>query len=199
MSIKLKGVNEMKKTLLILIFVFLLFVPVFASNLTDDETAGIILMREEEKLARDVYTVLYEEWGIKTFYNIAKSEQKHFDAIGDELIKEFGLEDPVAEDIPGVFNSPELQELYDMLIEKGTESVEGAIEVGLTIEDLDMYDLQSLIDSTENELIKTVYGNLLKGSGNHMQAFYKQADKYNYEYQLQYISQEQYESIISGK
>jgi len=189
----------MKKTLLIVIFLFLVFIPVFASDLTDEEIAGILLMREEEKLARDVYTALYEEWGIKSFLNIAQSEQTHFETIGDQLIDAFGLEDPVKEDVPGVFSSPELQELYDMLIEKGAASVEGAIEVGLTIEDLDMYDLQSLIDSTDNQIIEKVYESLQMGSANHMEAFYNQAEKYDFEYQLQYISQEQYEAIKDGK
>ena len=45
--------------------------------LTDEEIAGLKLMREEEKLARDVYMVLYEQWNLPIFSNIANSEQAH--------------------------------------------------------------------------------------------------------------------------
>ena len=38
-------------------------------------------MREEEKLARDVYLTLYDIWGTPAFNNIASSEQTHMDAV----------------------------------------------------------------------------------------------------------------------
>lgn len=38
-------------------------------------------MREEEKLARDVYLTFGEKWGLTLFTNIAKSEQTHTDAV----------------------------------------------------------------------------------------------------------------------
>ncbi|MGI9258025.1 MAG: DUF2202 domain-containing protein, partial [Gammaproteobacteria bacterium] len=39
------------------------------------EEAGILFMREEEKLARDVYLALGEQWGMNVFDNISSSEQ----------------------------------------------------------------------------------------------------------------------------
>ena len=44
---------------------------------TNHSEDGLSYMREEEKLARDVYLALYEKWGIRTFLNIAKAEQQH--------------------------------------------------------------------------------------------------------------------------
>ncbi|MDP2030099.1 MAG: DUF2202 domain-containing protein [Thiobacillus sp.] len=41
----------------------------------------LLFMREEEKLARDVYLTLYETWGLAVFSNIASSEQSHMDAL----------------------------------------------------------------------------------------------------------------------
>ena len=49
--------------------------------LTPEEAAGLTLMREEEKLARDVYQYLYEQWGQRVFKNIAGSEQTHMNAV----------------------------------------------------------------------------------------------------------------------
>ena len=49
--------------------------------LTDDETYWLTYMREEEKVARDVYLYLNEKWNVRIFKNIAASEQTHMDAI----------------------------------------------------------------------------------------------------------------------
>ena len=45
------------------------------ATLTAEETAGLLYMVEEEKLARDVYDALYALWGQSTFQSIAVSEQ----------------------------------------------------------------------------------------------------------------------------
>ncbi len=86
--------------------------------LSADEAAGLAYMREEEKLARDVYTALYEIWQYPIFGNISRSEQRHMDAVR-VLIDRYDLQDPAATDIPGTFESRELQELYNELLETG--------------------------------------------------------------------------------
>ncbi|MDK2464101.1 MAG: DUF2202 domain-containing protein, partial [Candidatus Korarchaeota archaeon] len=50
-------------------------------DLAEEEIQGLLYMREEEKLARDVYLTLYEKWGLPIFQNIARSEQTHMDAV----------------------------------------------------------------------------------------------------------------------
>ncbi|HUV93138.1 MAG TPA: DUF2202 domain-containing protein, partial [Anaerolineales bacterium] len=62
-------------------------------DLTEVEAEGLIFMREEEKLARDVYLTLYDQWDIPIFQNIARSEQTHTDAIKN-LLDTYGLVDP---------------------------------------------------------------------------------------------------------
>ena len=52
-----------------------------ASDLSTTEAEALVFMREEEKLARDVYQLLYAQWGQKVFSNIAVSEQQHMDAV----------------------------------------------------------------------------------------------------------------------
>lgn len=165
-------------------------------ELSTEDIYGLLLMREEEKLARDVYLELYDKWELNIFQNIAKSEQTHTDAV-KVLLDAYEIEDPVINDERGVFRNQDLQELYSQLVEKGSESLENAIIVGLTIEDLDIKDLNKLLDETQNKDIKMVYENLVKGSRNHLRSFYKQAQKNNVEYSAQYISQEEFDSIIS--
>ena len=97
----------MKKTMnltlmLLALFTFTISGTVMAGNtnkkgdveaLNAEEEAGLLFMREEEKLARDVYLELFDEWGLRVFENIAESEQKHMDAVL-YLLGKYGLEDP---------------------------------------------------------------------------------------------------------
>jgi len=42
-----------------------------------DEVKWLRFMREEEKLARDVYLKLFDTWKLTVFSRIARSEQRH--------------------------------------------------------------------------------------------------------------------------
>jgi len=112
-------------------------------------------MREEEKLARDVYQVLYQQWGHQVFANIFQSEQRHMDAV-KALLDKYNLVDPVTDSRVGVFTAPEMQTLYDSLITEGRTSLVAAFNVGATIEDLDIKDLYELLEKTDNDDIKMV-------------------------------------------
>ena len=143
---------------------------VAAGTLEELEADELTFMREEEKLARDVYLVLGEQYDVNIFDNIAESEQSHMDAVG-KLIDKYGLEDPVGENGIGVFENAELQDLYNELIAKGTQSLADAYEVGIIIENADIEDLVVAIADTDNADIQNVYSSLLAGSQNHLEAF----------------------------
>lgn len=166
------------------------------NDLSQEEIDGLILMREEEKLARDVYLFLGEKWHLNIFNNIAESEQTHTDAV-KFLLDRYSIEDPVKPDKLGVFDSKELSGIYDSLIEKGINSLFDALIVGATVEDLDIKDLEDLLGQTDNEDIKVTYENLQKGSRNHLRAFVRQIEKNGGEYSPSYISNETYNAIIS--
>lgn len=142
-----------------------------ASGLSPEEAADLLFMREEEKLARDVYTALYATWQVPVFQNIAASEQKHMDAI-KVLLDTYGLTDPAL--APGKFTDPTLQALYDQLVAQGSISLAEALKVGASIEEIDIRDLQERIAQTDNSDIQWTYNNLLKGSYNHLKAFTNQ-------------------------
>lgn len=167
------------------------------SLLTDREEHWLILMREEEKLARDVYQTLGDMWGMRIFSNIASSEQTHTDAI-KTLLERYGVNDPVADDTVGVFTDPEMQKLYDNLTDQGSESLLSALIVGATIEDLDIDDLDKAMAENTKEDIEIVYQNLQKGSRNHMRAFVRQIESNGGTYTPQYISLSDYEAILSS-
>ena len=183
---------------LITIIMMVSLSALFAGALSTEDAEEVLWVREEEKLARDVYLTLYEQWGLTTFRNIADSEQKHMDAVNEELIIPYGLEDPVTTDTMGVFTNPELQAIYNQLIEKGSASIEDAVEIGMMIEDMDIFDLQEAMDKTDNADIIRVFSSLENGSENHMRAFYRQVEKYGISYSPEYISQEEMNAILSG-
>ncbi len=167
------------------------------SKLSDKEIAGLILMREEEKLARDVYTTLGNIWGKRVFLNISASEQTHTEAI-KVLLTRYDIKDPVTDDTVGVFTSKDMQELYNTLTTNGKVSLTDALIVGATIEDLDIRDLENLKKETTKEDILITYNNLQKGSRNHMRAFVKNIQASGGSYIPQYISQSEYNEIIAA-
>lgn len=169
---------------------------VVAEQTTRTVEDGIIHMREEEKLARDVYLALYEQWGMRIFANIARSEQQHMDAVA-ALLAYQGIEDPVAEASPGEFTLPQMQTLYDDLVARGSSSLVEALTVGAIIEDLDIADLTELLESSEDVLITRVYTALLEGSERHMRSFSGLLDRLGSSYVPQYISQDSYDAIVS--
>lgn len=163
------------------------------------EEAGLIFMREEEKLARDVYTHLSTLWTENIFDNIGRSEQTHTEAVL-ALLERYGIPDPVGANATGVFLDPSLQGLYDMLAARGSASLIDALYVGAEIEEIDIIDLQiRLSEVTENEDIVMVYENLMKGSRNHLRAFVRVMEREFITYDPQHLTREEYDAIINSE
>ena len=154
-------------------------------------------MREEEKLAHDVYVVMYELWGMRIFQNISGSEQSHTEAV-KSLLDGYGVPDPAVGEI-GVFSNPDLQVLYNDLVAQGSQSLTDALLVGAAIEEIDILDLEERLAQTDNADIQHVFENLLKGSGNHLRAFTSSFMTQTGEtYQPQYMSIMTYQAIVAG-
>lgn len=173
-------------------------IEVGESELSEIEIESLLLMREEEKLARDVYFELYDIWGQQIFVNIAASEQTHTDAV-KVLLDKYNIQDPVTDDSRGVFESSLIQDLYDSLVAQWEQSLLEALMVGATIEDLDIKDLQEAAAQTDKQDIIAVYANLERGSRNHMRSFTKNITNLGWIYIPQYISQWEYDAIISSE
>lgn len=166
--------------------------------ISTEETDGLLFMREEEKLARDVYLVLYEKWNRIVFANIASSEQKHTDAI-KVLLDQYEITDPVDVDSIGIFKNEILQALFVSLIEQGNISLVEALKVGALIEEIDILDIQNELDAyVQNEDIRIVYENLIKGSKNHLRAFVRNLSRQGIDYVPQKLDNVLYQSIING-
>jgi hypothetical protein len=168
------------------------------SDLSPAEVEGILFMREEEKMARDVYLTLGEIWGMNIFDNIGQSEQMHMDSILT-LIEGFELEDPVKNNGIGEFTNPELQDLYDELIQQGGVSLADALMVGGAIEEMDILDLQENLEGTSNPEVLEVYENLLSASINHLISFSRTYQRQTgEEYNPQFIDLDIYLDLVAS-
>ncbi len=165
-------------------------------TLNTAETDGLVFMREEEKLAHDVYVSMYNRWQLRVFDNISASEQTHTDAMLF-LLDRYAVADPVGANAEGVFVDANLQGLYDTLIAQGDASLIDALLVGAAIEEIDLIDIQNLVDALDgNADLALVYENLMDGSRNHLRAFVRNLDQQGVVYQPQYLSQDVYDAII---
>jgi hypothetical protein len=169
-----------------------------AEDLSAEEIAGLLFMREEEKLAHDVYVGLFDLWGAAVFSQIALSEAQHTETMR-LLVLAHGLEDPAADNPAGVFEDTELQALYDQLMARGQISLIEALKVGCLIEEKDIQDIHDKIEEVEGEPdIVQVYDSLLCGSRNHLRAFNRTLEDLGGEYVPEVITQAEWDAIADS-
>jgi hypothetical protein len=185
-----------------------------------NEKTHLMFMREEEKLARDVYTTLgtlYPESAI--FGNIDDSEQRHTMAV-KAMIEKYGYEDPNTNDNVGMYTGEDygwyFTEKYNQLVERAQVSELEALYVGAFIEELDMMDINQcpkvIVETdngindvtecgkiyTDNPDIVKLYDSLLDGSDSHLEGYVKNIEKVIGEgnYQAQVLSQEEVNELL---
>ena len=168
----------------------------YIEGLSSEEIDDLLYMREEEKLARDVYIKLYEKWGTPIFNNISNAERRHMDTMLT-MIEKYDLRDPVTDNSGGAFMDAGISNLYHDLVAKGNTSQLAALYVGALIEEIDILDLREAIrESDHNDLIQA-YENLLKGSESHLRAFVAQIESQGDEYTAQKMSQDDVDAILN--
>ena len=173
--------------------------PVVPTGLTDGEVEALLFMREEEKLAQDVYLFLGDVWGTRVFTNIARAEAQHQSAVLN-LMEQYGIEDPAADLEAGAFTVPALQSLYDELIAQGSLSLADALEVGAIVEETDIADLDKELETAENAAVIRVLTNLRRGSENHLRAFTRLLESQTGEaYAPQILDADSYDEIAGDQ
>lgn len=169
--------------------------PAVADRIVDPD--DLVFLREEEKLARDVYLTLGALWNAPVFATIAESEQTHMDA-ALRLLETYRIADPVTDDTVGAFVNPTLDALYDRLVSMGEGSLEGALTAGATIEDLDLNDLQGMMARNTARDAARVLDSLACGSRNHLRSFVAQLGAIGTDYEAQYLTAEEMAEILAG-
>lgn len=144
--------------------------PSTSSELTISEKANILYLYEEEKLAHEIYTKMYEKWGANIFDTISKSEEQHMKSV-ENLIYKYEMDDTVVTNGPEVFTNEFIGGKYTELLDEGYIGLTSALEVGVDIEEMDIGDIDKMLTETEKLDITTVLTNLQNGSNNHLKAF----------------------------
>jgi len=189
------------------------------------EETHLIFMREEEKLARDVY-LTFAQWypDQQVFDTIATtSEQTHTDTMRDKLAQ-YDVADPNPDtnnlpDMIGVFTGDTyggyFTAKFTELTDTGFRSELDALYVGAYIEELDMHDIVrcpkvivemdngigvdgcGLIYTDEQALINA-YSFLVDGSESHLRAYVGQIEAVIGvgNYQAQFLTQEEVDAIL---
>lgn len=163
--------------------------------LTEEDENGLLFMLEEEKLARDTYSYLYDLWAVNQFTNIKDSEQSHMNAIAAELDK-YNIPYTILPE--GQFSYPDLQNLYNQFVTDGQISKMNALTIGATIEDLDIVDLEEYINVTNNTSIIGIYERLQCGSRNHLRSYVSAIISEGGTYNPQFLTQDEFDAIING-
>lgn len=165
-------------------------------ELKEEEKTDLAYMIEEEKMARDIYVLLYDKWKTRSFSNISQSEQIHMDAI-KMLLDRHKLENPVSEQ-KGVFKNAKIQELYNTLSKEGLESLEKALNVGAKVEEVDIKDLSDRLAKSSSQDIQVVFDALMSASENHLRAFTSNLNMFfGKDYVPSYLSKEEYQKIVT--
>ncbi len=166
---------------------------------SEEEISALVFMLEEEKLAGDLYRSFLNIYNTPIFGNISQAESRHQEAL-QCLLKKYELTDRVSLLEQGRFANEDLQSLYNDLLNEGKTEIKAALKVGATVEDLDLFDLQKHLgnEAIDNEDIKFVFGELMRGSRNHLRAYIRNLEFVGESYLPQYISKDDFTEIING-
>ncbi len=190
------------------------------ATLDANEQTHLMFMREEEKLARDVYLKLGEMYpNSRIFGKIDDSEQRHTIAV-KEMIEQYGLEDPNTNDNVGAFTGKDygeyFTEKYNLLVKRASISELEALYVGAFFEELDMQDINQcpkvIVEAdndindvsecgkvyTDNKDVENLYDSLLDGSDSDLAGYVKNIEKHTGKgsYQAQVLPQEQVDEML---
>jgi hypothetical protein len=164
--------------------------------LTELEKNDLLFLREEEKLARDIYIYAYTKYQNTVFNSISQSEQKHMDNVLS-ILNQYSIPDPASTQI-GVFNNADLQSLYNQLKSQVDISASESLKVGATIEELDINDIDNFIANTSNSQLLNMYEKLNCGSKNHIRSFTSQIISSGNVFVPQYITVQEYNTILNS-
>jgi hypothetical protein len=170
-----------------------------SSGLLSTNAGGpdLLRLREEEKLARDIYTTLAKTSGLAIFQNISRAESQHMQSV-ERLVRASGANGSTLNNTPGVFAYPEHQQLYVSLVANGTRSPLDALMVGARIEEMDITDLRQTLTQTTDPQARQVLEHLMHASQNHLRAFASQISMQGGRYNAEFLTQAEFDQIASS-
>lgn len=169
---------------------------VASTALTSSERDGILLIWEEEMMAKDIYLKFYNMSKLSLFLNVAGTKQIHMNSV-QILMEKYGMEKPVQEG-DGVYTNETLQKIYDDLLASGGKSPEDALKAAALLEETSVRDLEKEISDTDKPDIKSVFGGLLVSSKKQLRTLERALEDWGVEYSPQILGQEEFDGIVKG-
>lgn len=170
---------------------------VAASKVMSAHQQDLLYLREEEKLARDVYLSLYKLWGTPIFANISQSEERHMNQMA-ALLRRNGLSDPIVDKSVGAFANKKLEALYKTLVARGSTSEVEALRVGADIEERDIHDIVGMKNRTTDASALITFARLECGSRNHLRAFLRLLRARGADFTPGHLARRQVKAIVDG-
>ena len=150
------------------------------ATLTEDQRERLFFIYQEEKVARDVYIHLGNEYPEEsTFASIQLAEQRHMDS-AQALCEKYDIDISMVDESEseyGHFYVDYLQNLYIQCLELSGDTLEEALAVGVLVEETDIGTLTDTIDPEIQEVgempadVISTYETLREGSYNHLESF----------------------------
>ena len=142
----------------------------------DAALADLLLVHEQQKLGRDVYLNLYQQWQLPEFARMARSGEAQLEATRP-LLRAQLLEDPAAREAVGEFGNAGLQAFYLDLTTTAAESATSALYVAALMEEVRLQDSARAIRAAGPGALGEAYARLMCGSRNHLRALARQLDQ----------------------
>lgn len=166
-------------------------------ELTEVEKNQLLRQLVQEKLLKDVYTKFYEKWKTTVFKEIPNEEQRHGRAV-DALLNKYQLVNPDAKNTLGVFSDEKLTKLYNEWVTQGMTSPQAALQVGVTLEETDIVELEKTLSTVDNFDIQFVYKQLIKGSRNHLRELVKSLQNEGGSFKPSVLSDVEFKKILAS-
>ncbi|MGF1548499.1 MAG: DUF2202 domain-containing protein [Thiotrichales bacterium] len=162
------------------------------------ERAGVIFLREEEKLASDLLALAASRWGEPAFANAMAAEKTHSEAVR-LLMARHAIYDPAAGKGAGIYEDRGLQTLFEALRARIELSLIDALLVAAEVTEISLMDIAShAANVSDNPDILHVYALMTTASRNHLRIFVRQITSLGIRYQAQYLAQQNLEAIVAS-
>lgn len=161
------------------------------------EKSAILLLREEEKFAHDIFSEMYAKWRVPSFENIRNSEERHMDAVLC-LIEKYNLQDPTDGRLTGEFKNQELADLYKKIAKKAGLSRADAFAVAAMVAVWDISDLTDLENDINNKDLLSVISELKRSGRNHLRVMNRNLEAQGKIFSPVSIDKKIYKNIVTS-
>ncbi len=140
------------------------------SMLTRYERTALVKLMVNEKLARDVCEVMYQQWETCTFFRMFRTKKRDLGEIKEFLVSHM-VPNPIKGYGAGSFPSQRVRELYKGMTLKGQRSLVDAIEVCSSIEKGNVKLISQCLKEVQDAKLRDLLKRLLAESQSHVRMF----------------------------